>query len=259
MNQFLEWSIELANQGNYLDELFKVYPTIPNELRDINPYKWEKIRDSFNERNNADLISRLLKLELFPIKDSYVGFLKADKNAISRNPQTINRLAGELYQMGLSKLYESCSQPKETNRQIGPMFRKWIRSGSLGILPVAYNEFISNNENAILAGTDTELKEFAQTHLNYSRDKGLDLVARFGGKYVIGEAKFLTAFGGHQTTQFNDALDTIYCVANAQKIAILDGVCYIKGKNKMYRNLTEKNSEFNIMSALALRNFLYSL
>jgi len=31
----------------------------------------------------------------------------------------------------------------------------------------------------------------------------LDLVARVRGRYVIGEAKFLTDYGGHQTAQFN--------------------------------------------------------
>lgn len=29
------------------------------------------------------------------------------------------------------------------------------------------------------------------------------------GKYVIGEAKFLTDFGGHQNAQFNDAISMI--------------------------------------------------
>jgi uncharacterized membrane protein len=43
------------------------------------------------------------------------------------------------------------------------------------------------------------------------------------------------------------------------KIAILDGVCYIKGKAKMYKEITEKYNDYNIMSALVLRDFLYSL
>ena len=38
-----------------------------------------------------------------------------------------------------------------------------------------------------------------------SIDKGLDFIARFNGKYVIGEfPKFLTDFGGHQNAQFNE-------------------------------------------------------
>ena len=41
-------------------------------------------------------------------------------------------------------------------------------------------------------------------------------------------------------------------------ICVLDGVLYIKGKNKMYRYL-EEHSEQIIISALLLREFLYSL
>lgn len=43
------------------------------------------------------------------------------------------------------------------------------------------------------------------------------------------------------------------------KIAILDGVVWLKTQNKMYKTITEKFSEENIMSALVLREFLYSL
>lgn len=118
MNKFLEQSIGYANQKSYLDDLFKVYPTIPNGIRDINQKQWEKVEQAFNKRDNEQLISTLLDFDLFPIKDSYVAFLKRDRDAIKRNPQTINRLSGELYEMGISKIYENCSQPKETNRQI---------------------------------------------------------------------------------------------------------------------------------------------
>ena len=64
-----------------------------------------------------------------------------------------------------------------------------------------------------------------QNELNYGEDKGLDLVGRFNGKYVIGEAKFLTDFGGHQNAQFNDAIKVLEDKnVNAVKIGILDGV-----------------------------------
>ena len=41
------------------------------------------------------------------------------------------------------------------------------------------------------------------------------------------------------------------------KVSILDGVLYIPGKKKMYTSITSKN--VNVMSALLLRDFLYSL
>ena len=45
----------------------------------------------------------------------------------------------------------------------------------------------------------------------------------------------------------------------AVPIAILDGVLYIKGNNKMYRQITTEYKDKNIMSALVLREFLYQL
>lgn len=261
MNNFLKQSIEYANQKSYLDDLFKVYPTIPNGIREINEEQWNKVEQAFNRQDNEQLITTLLDFDLFPIKDSYVAFLKRDRFAIKRNPQTVNRLAGELYEMGISKIYENCSQPKETNRQIGPMFKQWITNKSLGITPVfSIEEFLKNKkENAILNASDSVMREFANEYLEYNHNKGLDFVARFNGKYIIGEAKFLTDFGGHQNAQFNDAISTITSDAKAIKIAILDGVCYIKGKNKMYRQLTEEYNSYNIMSSLIIRNFLYQI
>ena len=45
----------------------------------------------------------------------------------------------------------------------------------------------------------------------------------------------------------------------AIKIAILDGVLYIKSNNKMHISLTKEYQEYNILSSLVLRDFLYSL
>ncbi|HQE59987.1 MAG TPA: restriction endonuclease [Spirochaetota bacterium] len=259
MNYWTQLSIDYANQRNYLDDLFSVYPTIPNGIRDLDEDLWKKVESSFNSQNNKELVENLLKLELFPIKDSYVAYLKRDKSSIERNPKTVDRLSGRIYEMGLEKVFERATEPKETNRQIGPLFRRWLNKGSLGIKPVPLNEFLSNNENAILDAGDNEMMNFAKEHLGYSHNKGLDLVARFNGKYVIGEAKFLTDFGGHQNAQFNDAITTATTKVDAITIAILDGVLYIPGNNKMYQSVTETYKEQNIMSALVLREFLYQI
>ena len=121
------------------------------------------------------------------------------------------------------------------------------------------DDFLRTNDDAILKAGDAEMMKFAEDHLSYNHDKGLDFVARFNEQYVIGEAKFLTDFGGHQNAQFNDAISTIKTNVNAVTVAILDGVLYIEGGNKMYRNITEDLSGYNVMSALVLREFLEQL
>jgi len=260
MNHWTKLSIEFANQRNYLDELFKVYPTIPEGIREIDKQKWKAIEKAFSDKNKIELLKLLLSLDLFPIKDSYVAYLKRDSTAISRNPATIDRLYGRLSELGLDKIWERCSEPKETNRQIGPLFKRWINKSVLGVPNLRLRDFLATKDNAVLDATEKEMTDFAKKHLNYNRNKGLDFVARFNGKYVIGEAKFLTDFGGHQNAQFSDAISTIKTEGvKAVKIAILDGVLYIKGNNKMYKDITTTYADYNILSALVLRKFLFQL
>jgi len=260
MNYWTELSIEYANQRSYLDDLFQVYPTIPDGIRDINPDRWAEIEAAFQAKDNLHLITSVLKLELFPIKDSYIAYFKKDPTSILRNPKTVDRICGRLYEMGLTKIFEKSTEPKETNRQIGPMFGNWVKKKSLGIEPVPLIEFEKCKTNAILGGSDDDKKDFAKKHLNYNRNKGLDFVAHFNGKYIIGEAKFLTAEGGSQNSDFEDAIATLEMKeANAVKIAILDGIPYIKSKSKMHRFITNQYKDYNIMSSLVLREFLYQL
>lgn len=260
MNYWTKLSIEFANQRNYLDELFTVYPIIPEGIREIDNKKWKKIETSFMKKDNIELLNNLIDLDLFPIKDSYVAYLKRDRTSIYRNPETLERITGRLYEMGLDEIFERCTEPKETNRQIGPLFRGWLQKRTLGIDLLNYNEFINSNKNAILNGSDKELMEFAREFLNYDGDKGLDFVCRMHNKYITGEAKFLTDFGGHQNAQFEDAKNLLKNKSSsAIKITILDGVLYIKSNNKMYRYLKEHKEEYYIMSSLVLREFLYQI
>jgi len=259
MNNWTSLSVQYANQRNYLDELFKVYPCIPEGIRDINRDNWERVEAAFEEKNNPALLKALLLLDLFPIKDSYVAYLKRDPSAIDRNPQTVNRLCGRLYDMGLNEIYSQCSSPKETNRQIGPLFRRWLDKRPLGVPLLMTKEFLKTKDNAVLKGTDRELVKFSQEHLGYEGSKGLDFIAKFNRKYVIGEAKFLTDFGGHQNAQFEDAKNLLRdTTAKAIKVAILDGVLYIPKNTKMYKFLRD-NPSYNILSSLVLREFLFQL
>ena len=134
-------SIEYANQRSYLDDLFHVYPTIPDGIRDINAVHWAEIERAFHAKDNLQFITAVLKLELFPIKDSYIAYFKKDPTSILRNPKTVDRICGQLYTMGLDKIFEKSTEPKETNRQIGPMFGNWVKNKSLGIEPVSLVEF----------------------------------------------------------------------------------------------------------------------
>jgi len=111
MNDWIKLSIDYANQRNYLDNLFKVYPTIPDGVRDIEQSIWKEVEKSFTKKNNIELLNNLFKLDLFPIKDSYIAYLKRDKSALFRNPATANRICGRLYEMGLDTIYSRTNRP----------------------------------------------------------------------------------------------------------------------------------------------------
>ena len=259
IGKWTQLSIDYANQRSYLDDLFAVYPTIPEGIRDIDKGRWTAIEQAFVRQDNLTLIKEVLKLKLSPVKDSYIAYMKRDRNSIERNPKTVDRICGRLYEMGIDKMFELCSAAKETNRQIGPMFKAWLNRKTLGIVPVDMKQFTANNDNAILDASDKVMQNFAKEILGYEHPKGLDFVGRFNGKYVIGEAKFLTDYGGHQNAQFNDAIATVEATGvKAIKIAILDGVLYIKS-TKMHRLVTTKYCSHNILSALVLREFLYQV
>ena len=74
MSKWTNLSIEYANQRSYLDDLFQVYPTIPEGIREINEKVWADVEKAFKRKNNGLLIRELLKLDLFPIKDSYIAY-----------------------------------------------------------------------------------------------------------------------------------------------------------------------------------------
>lgn len=260
MNPWTKQSIQIANQQNYLDRLLDVYPMNPEGPRELDPNKWSEVEKYFSDRNLPELVETLLSFELFPIKDSYVAYLKRDKGAVARNGETIKRLGKSLMAMGLPKIKEKCAEPKETNRQIGPMFRNWINSGALIVDSTSDIErFKSTKTDLLLDLGDEGLMNFANKNLNYNGDKGLDLIAKFGGEFVVAEAKFLTDFGGHQNAQFNDAITLVKNKQiKATKIAILDGVPYIESSNKMSLAV-RSNSDYNIMSVLVLKEFLHQL
>ena len=263
MNIWTQKSIELANQRNYLDLLYKIYPMSNNLRREMKEEDIQKLNEYYEMRDKYKLLNLLLKQEVFPIKDSYISYLKRDKSAINRNPATVDRIVGILYEMGINKIIDRTTAPKETNRQIGPLFKNWINRGTIGCAVTKNeNEFLEYDGNIIFNSSDRAMQTFAKNHLGYLREKGLDFIGKFNNTYVIGEAKFLTDFGGHQNAQYEDAmatLDTSLLKTDKKvlKIAILDGVLHISSQNKMHSSLFSKDGI--IISAILLRDFLYSI
>jgi len=54
MNHWTKLSIEYAEQKSYLDDLFQVYPTIPEGIREIDKDKWNTIEKAFSHKIMKD-------------------------------------------------------------------------------------------------------------------------------------------------------------------------------------------------------------
>lgn len=255
MNKWIKKSAILANSNGYLDKLQSVYPVTLSEKRDIPDEIVQEIKEIFEAHDDEKLVRRLLAFGKFPIKDPYVAFLRRKKGTfIKKNPETVKRIAGQLYSLGFNGMLNGIKEPKEFNRQIGTLFKKWLPN--MGFPLLAEQEFEKYRGVCLLSGSDNVLKNYAQSKLAYDIEKGIDMIAKTGNTYFfLGEAKFLTDYGGHQTAQFEDALRTAsFEKENCIGIAILDGVVWIKGKNKMFERIAK--SKQSILSALLLKDFL---
>lgn len=253
MNEWIRKSIEIANAPGYLDKLLQVYPVVQEAEREIDPDVKRELRKIYNSGDDVALIKRLLDLPKFPVKDPYTAFLRKNEIFLRYNPKTVNRIAERIRAMGFEAMIESIEEPKEFNRQIGTLFRKWLPKIGYPILPES--EFETYKGIAFLQGSNGQLKDFANNRLGCNLDKGPDLLARARDVYVIGEAKFLTDYGGHQNAQFEDALRLLRGKkGKVGRIAILDGVVWIKDSTKMYRTVCEL--EETALTALLLKDFL---
>ncbi len=255
MNKWIKDSVDLANADGYLDKLQAIYPVTLTEERKLSQRAKEELKKIFDEQNNEQLIWKLLEFDKFPIKDPYVAFLRRKRGAfIKKNPETVRRIAEQIYSIGFEAMVKGIIEPKEFNRQIGVLFGKWIPT--IGVPILGEREFETYEGVCFLAGSDASLKRYAESKLGYDIEKGIDIIAKAGRiHFFLGEAKFLTDYGGHQMAQFEDALRiAAFEKNNCVGMAILDGVVWIEANNKMHRKITEANQI--ILSALLLKDFL---
>ncbi|CRF48368.1 type II restriction enzyme [Helicobacter heilmannii] len=266
MHHWTQESIRLANQFDYLDRLFKIYTISPNARRTLDPHTLEQISQIYKnpKRKPGQLLQILLKQDIFPLKDSYVAYLRRDPSALERNPKTVARLESTLLNMGLENILLELTKPIETNRQMGNFFKNWVQQNFAYPITDDPHAFLAYKGTTpmIFNASDQAMQDLAKNHFGYRRDKGLDFIAKCSHKVVLGEAKFLSDFGGHQNAQFADAIATLKSPLDptpyhVQMIAILDGVVYIDRPHKMMETL--KTLREIILSAIFLPDFLATL
>lgn len=254
MNKWIQKSIQLANSRGYLDKLFKIYPIELGNIRGVPDNIKIEIQKAFSAKNRIDLIKELLKLPKFPIDDPYIASLRRHPSLLSKNPETIERIGGKLLAMGIDTILELAGKPKSPSRQLGHSFKKWLKTLNYPFLQE--DIFKEYRGIAFLEGSDKRLKEFAIKELGVRNlKKGIDFILKIKNKFILGEAKFLTDYGGTQNNQFRDAVS----VAKISKnniigIAVLDGIVWFKSNAYMHK--TVKSLDSIALSALLLEEFI---
>ncbi|MDP3181820.1 MAG: hypothetical protein Q8M54_03260 [Desulfobaccales bacterium] len=251
MNEWSERTLRLVREHNYLDRLQEIYPHEEGE-RDVNQALIDAIRESFDARNDNALLNKLLDLEKFPYKDSYVAFLRKDRGAIERNPQTVRRICSRLYEMGLEGIISGITQSKEANTRRGQQFPMWAKDRFRWVDVGSFRRSIKGV--VMLDATEKEAMRFCNNEMGVGIAKRPDMVAKSGNKYVIGEAKFLSSTGGNQDRAFEDG---ITLATNTQgyafKVFILDGVHWIYTGSGQFKRIEHGTAA--IFSALLLEEY----
>lgn len=252
MNAWSKSTLELVTKHDYLDQLQLIYSHEEGE-REVDESVLDSLKEAFEVRDDKKLLMQLLNLERFPYKDSYVGFLRKDKTAIDRNPETVSRICNKLYSMGINNLLTGVKQSKEANTRRGPQFGNWIKSN---FKVVNLKEFIESTEGIVILGSsELEARDFCNRTLGIGISKRPDIVAKSGRKYIVGEAKFLSSTGGNQGRAFDDGINLATNTSgSAYKIFILDGILWIEKGSDQFKRI--EHSTASIFSILLLKDFL---
>ncbi|OWP56407.1 MAG: hypothetical protein B2I17_05955 [Thermoplasmatales archaeon B_DKE] len=259
MNSWAQRSIDIANNGNYLDQLKAIYRIDIPGMRDIDPELVREIAIAHSKKDARNVFIKSLDLPVFPIEHPYVAFIRYDPDKfIKLNPQVVEYIGNAILALRIDEILLLGAKAKRPVKRYGQAFKSWLLSLPYRKLDIPQFSTVSlgSNEIVICDESDQEYEDFANSQLRCGLVKAPDLLLRKGDKYILGEAKFLSDLGGGQDRNFSDAMDMVNNHnGNAHRIAVLDGPLWLNGPD---RNQTRgvRNTNADVMSALVLQDFI---
>lgn len=260
-NPWNKTALRAPYQDGYYDRLSEIYPDADNKSRVIPRHAWTPIVDAYKSDDDAALLRALLHKDVpvFPVEGGLMLNACRDRPAmIDRNPETVARLIGEVRTLSLSEIGRRIGAPVRTSRQRGPQFQRWISTQ----FPTTTDPDVllahDDPSPLLLDLPDGALRNFCVRHLGHRGKRGLDAVIKAGRRYIIAEAKLMTAIGGHQSKQVTSALalgDESRLVEEAIPIAIIDGDYLLDGNGGQYHDML-RNSPIPVIHAHGLRDFV---
>lgn len=266
-HKWIEKSLKLANEEDYLDRLQLIYPVIPSSKRPLSSADKEQLRGLLKSTEDMELVLFLLKLPRFPIKDPYVAFIRRDpERFLKNNPRTLKRIAEAIRKLSFRDILKEVEQPPELNRQIGSLFRDWLMNRANLSKEDSEDKFTiqSYDSPTLYRTTEQKVAHFCRHVLSMAIEKRPDFVIKVKERYLVGEAKFLTDYGGHQDRQFEDVerfLHSSNDPRNVIRVGVVDGVLWIARENTiMHNKLMQMKKEGKIvLSAIFLEELARSL
>lgn len=259
VNAWITKSLAIGNGPGYLDNLHEIYPLKFYSPREIST--WEAIEDAHKRQDGPELLDLTLGLKRFPVEFAYAAIMKQRRHIVKQNPKMAKMVADKLLSMSIDDLRRECLAPQKTSTTVGNMFRSWSTTRMKGVKVFDdAKKFKQFTGVGILSGSDDALMDFANAELKAGVSKGLDLVAKNGAKYVIGEAKLLGSTGGNQDKSFQDISKLVRDSGGlAKRIGVIDGYIWInKATSRKSKGPYDvvRESDHVFLSALLLEDFL---
>ena len=135
-------------------------------------------------------------------------------------------------------------------------FSGWVITNGYadGLIEPFYSRNLTFSIDGVYVKTISELRYLFKNYFNPNLPKfSCELTWKTMSNYIAGARYFLFSFGlGY--CAYTDSWRTALVFYQDS-----DGILYIKGRNKMYKDITTTYADCNIMSALVLREFLFQL
>jgi len=264
MGKWVEKSLKIANSHGYLDRLAEIYPAKTLPRRSLNDEDRAKLKRLHQKRNWKELLQMLFRFTKeghpFPIEHPYASILRQKPDLAKKNLGTFEKLGREMLSMPIGDLIRGCERPIDLNRAMGSAFFNWVRKyfpdRKIPILPES--EFERHEGLCFLNARNAAILDYVKRKLGITLERGRDLLAKKGDKYVIGEARFLSTSGGSQTRDLRETIGFVRGLkGKVSAIGVVDGIVWF---NRSYVNMLSKLADDEVvLTALLLEDFLEAL
>jgi len=240
---------------------------LPNDLK-------KEINKSFMNKKDKDLVETILsarkKSYPFPIEHPYASLLgglpnKTKKVLLDKNPKLISTIAKILFAMGFSDVIKGMERPPDINRQMGPVFKQWLKKHFSNKNEYCFTTDLLNQPKGKVAffdGGDKAIDSYVRTVLKVGFPElslRRDVLVNVDGLIIVGEARFLSTSGGSQTRDIGNTLEFVRTInmsniQNLLAIAIIYGIVWF---DTSYRKLIGgEHDSVPVMSALLLEDYI---